>query len=95
MASIRISIAVAFALGVAGLSMPAAAAETGARKLDCSHTLAQYNEALMQLHALADQARAKADQNPVFESDVKYYASVLIDAYECAKITAPVTTALR
>jgi hypothetical protein len=94
MASIRISIAVAFALGVAGLSMPAAA-ETGARKLDCSHTLAQYNEALMQLHAFADQARAKADPNPVYESDVKYYASVLIDAYECAKITAPVTTALR
>jgi hypothetical protein len=95
MASIRISIAVAFALGVTGLSMPAAAAETAARKLDCPHTLAQYNGALMQLHALADQARAKADQNPIYESDVKYYASVLIDAYECAKIAAPVTTALR
>jgi hypothetical protein len=94
MASIRVSIAVAFALGVAGLSMPAAA-ETDARKLDCPHTLAQYNEALMQLHSLADQARAKADQNPIYESDVKYYASVLIDAYECAKIAAPVTTALR
>jgi hypothetical protein len=95
MASIRISVALAFTLGIAGLSMPAAAAETGARKLDCPATLAQYNEALMQLHTLADQARAKAEQNPLYESDVKYYASVLIDAYECAKITAPVATALR
>jgi hypothetical protein len=94
MATIRISIAVAVALGVAGLSMPMASAETG-RKLDCPHTLAQYNEALMQLHTLADQARTKADQNPIYESDVKYYASVLIDAYECAKIAAPMATALR
>jgi hypothetical protein len=95
MASTRINLAAAFALGMAGLSMPAAAAETGVRKLDCPHTLAQYNEALMRLHTLADQARAKADQDPIYESDVKYYASVLIDAYECAKMTAPVATALR
>ncbi len=95
MAGIRISIAVAFALGMAGLSMPAAAAETGARKLDCPNTLAQYNEALMRLHTLADQARAMAEKDPIYESDVKYYASVLIDAYECAKNVVPVATASR
>jgi hypothetical protein len=44
---------------------------------------------------LAEQARVMAEQNPLYESDVKYYASVLIDAYECAKTAAPVTTALR
>jgi hypothetical protein len=95
MSSIRISVALAFTVGMAGLSMTAAADEIGARKLDCPATLAQYNEALMQLHTLADLARAKADQNPLYESDVKYYASVLIDAYACAKNAAPVATALR
>jgi hypothetical protein len=96
MASIRIGIAVAFALGMTGLNMPAAsAAETVTRKIDCTLTLQQYNEALWQLHALADQARAMAQQNPLYESDLKYYASVLMDAYECAKNAAPVTTASR
>jgi hypothetical protein len=95
MGSIRISVALAFTLGMAGLSMPAAADEIGARKLDCPATLAQYNGALMQLHTLADLARAKAEQNPLYESDVKYYASILIDAYACAKSAAPVTTASR
>jgi hypothetical protein len=95
MGSIRISVALAFTLGMAGLSMPAAADEIGARKLDCPATLAQYNEALMQLHTLADRAGVRAEQNPLYESDLKYYASVLIDAYACAKNAAPVTTALR
>jgi hypothetical protein len=95
MASIRISIALAFTLGMVGFNMPAAADDTGTRKVDCPATLAQYNEALLQLHTLADQARAKAVQNPLYESDVKYFASVLIDAYACAKNAAPVTTALR
>ena len=72
MASIRISIALAFTLGMVGFSMPAAADDTGTRKVDCPATLAQYNEALLQLHTLADQARAKAVQNPLYESDVKY-----------------------
>jgi hypothetical protein len=95
MASIRISVALAFTLGMVGLSMPAAADDTGARKLDCPATLAHYNEALLQLHTLADLARAKAEQNPLYESDVKYYASILIDAYACAKNAAPMATASR
>jgi hypothetical protein len=93
MASLRISIAAAFALGVIGLSIPASAAETGAGKVECNHTVAQYNEAIRQLHILAEQARAMAEQNPLYESDVKYYASVLLDAYECSKTMAPLTTA--
>jgi hypothetical protein len=95
MASIRISIAAALALGIAGLGTPASAAETAARKVECNHTVAQYNEAIRQLHVLADQAQVMAAQNPLYESDVKYYASVLIDAYECSKTMVPVTTALR
>jgi hypothetical protein len=95
MASIRISMAVALALGVAAASMPTASAQTLPRKIDCPATLAQYSEAIRQFQTLADQARVMAEQNPLYESDVKYYASVLIDAYECAKTAAPVTTALR
>jgi hypothetical protein len=95
MASIRISIAAALALGVAAASMPTASAQTLNRKIDCTATLAQYNDAIRQFQTLADQARVMAEQNPLYESDVKYYASVLIDAYECAKTAAPVTTALR
>jgi hypothetical protein len=95
MASIRISIAAALTIGIAAFSMPTASAQTPTRKIDCTATLAQYNEAIRQLHTLADQARAVAEQNPLYESDVKYYASVLIDAYECAKNAALVTTALR
>jgi hypothetical protein len=95
MASIRISIAAALALGVAAASMPTASAQTLNRKIDCTATLAQYNEAIRQFQNLAEQARVMAEQNPLYESDVKYYASVLIDAYECAKTAAPVTTALR
>jgi hypothetical protein len=95
MASIRTSIAAALAFGIAVLSMPTASAQTPARKIDCNATLAQYNEAIRQLHTLADQAQAMAQQNPLYESDVKYYASVLIDAYECAKTAAPVATASR
>jgi hypothetical protein len=95
MASIRISIAAALALGVAAASMPTVSAQTPTRKVDCTATLAQYNEAIRQFQSLAEQARVMAEQNPLYESDVKYYASVLIDAYECAKTAAPVTTALR
>jgi len=95
MGSLRISIAAALALGIAAISMPTVSAQTPTRKIDCTATLAQYNEAIRQFHTLADQARVMAEQNPVYESDVRYYASVLIDAYECAKTAASVTTALR
>jgi hypothetical protein len=95
MGSIRISIAAALALGVAAVSMPTASAQILNRKIDCTATLAQYNDAIRQFQTLADQARVMAEQNPLYESDVKYYASVLIDSYECAKTAAPVTTALR
>ena len=47
------------------------------------------------LEAAAAKARVLAEQNPLYESDVKYYASILIDAYACAKNAAPVATASR
>jgi hypothetical protein len=95
MASIRISIATALVLGIAGFATPTAAAETVAHKVECNHTVAQYNEAIQQLQVLAQQAQMKAEQNPLYDSDVKYYASVLIDAYACAKTMVPVATAAR
>jgi hypothetical protein len=66
-----------------------------ARDLQCNHTLAQYTEALAQLEQLAAEANAKADVNPLYISDVQYYASVLRDARQCVKSLSPVTTAAR
>jgi hypothetical protein len=47
------------------------------------------------LEAEAAKARALADQNPLYESDVGYYASALRDARTCVKMLAPVVSASR
>jgi len=65
------------------------------RELTCSHTLAQYNVAIERFEMLAAQARAQAEQNPLYESDVAYYTAVLADAKKCVKNMSPVTTAAR
>jgi len=80
----------ATSLIVVGLTTPAQA-----RELQCNHTLAQYIEAIKVLDAKAAQARALAARNPLYESDVAYYASVLADARQCVKNLAPVATASR
>ena len=90
MASIRIAIA---ALMLASGVAAAAAGET--RAPQCTHSLAQYSEAIRHLEAQFARARALADTNPLYESDVGYYASVLADARECLRMGAPVTTAAR
>jgi hypothetical protein len=90
MAKLRIAIAAALMLCV---FIPASAAQ--ARDLECKHTLAQYTEALRILEIEAAQARVKAEQNPLYESDVAYYGSVLRDARACVKTLAPVVSASR
>jgi hypothetical protein len=90
MANIRIAIAAAVMLCVL---IPISAAQAGT--LQCKHTLAQYSEALRILEAEAAQARAKADENPLYIADVGYYDSVLRDARQCMKTLSPVTTAAR
>ena len=92
MAKMRIGLAAALALGVV---IPALVSTAVAREGQCTHTLAQYNEAISMLEAQAAQARTLAEQNPLYESDVAYYASVLADAKHCVKTLSPVATAAR
>jgi hypothetical protein len=69
------------------------AAETA--KAECGYTLIQYHEAIAMLDAAAAKARALAEINPLYESDVQYFAAVLADAQQCAKTVAPITAASR
>jgi hypothetical protein len=66
-----------------------------ARELQCNHALAQYVKAIKVLEAEAAEARALAARNPLYESDVAYYASVLADARQCVRNLAPVATVSR
>jgi len=88
----RIGLAAAVALGV---MIPALVSTAAAREVQCTHTLAQYNEVIGVLEAQAAQARSLAERNPLYESDVAYYASVLADAKHCVKTLSPVATAAR
>jgi hypothetical protein len=74
--------------------IPLSAAAQG-RDVACKHTLAQHTEALRMLEAEAAKARALAEANPLYESDVAYYASVLRDERACVKMLAPVVSASR
>jgi hypothetical protein len=87
MAKLGIAIATALML-CAFTSAPAAARE-------CKHSPAEYAEALRNLEAAAAKARALAEQNPLYESDVAYYGAVLRDTRACAKMLAPVVSASR
>jgi hypothetical protein len=91
MAKLRIAVAAAVMLGVL---IPVSAAAQG-REVACKHTLAQHTEALRMLEAEAAKARVLADRNPLYESDVAYYASVLRDARTCVKMLGPVVSASR
>jgi hypothetical protein len=87
MAKLGIAIATALTL-CAFIPAPAAA-------LECKHTAAEYAEALRHLEAAAAKARILAEQNPLYESDVAYYGSVLRDTRTCAKMVGPVVSASR
>jgi hypothetical protein len=85
----KLGIAIATALLVCA-AIPASAAT-----LECKHTPAEYAEAVRHLEAAAAKARTLAEQNPLYESDVAYYGSVLRDTRACAKMLAPVVSASR
>jgi hypothetical protein len=91
MAKLRIAIAAALMLCT---FIPVSAAAQG-REVACTHTLAQTTEALRTLEAEAAKARVLAEQNPLYESDVAYYGSVLRDARHCVKMLTPVVSASR
>jgi hypothetical protein len=75
-----------------GLSSPAQAAGTDTK---CNGTLAQYGATIKQLETFSAKAQALADRNPLYISDVEYYASALAQAERCAKNLIPVATVSR
>jgi len=89
---ISLSVAAVLAGSVAFASSALAA---NAKHLDCTATVAQYTETLKALEADAAKARALADRNPLYESDVAYYASVVADTQQCIRQLVPLTTAAR
>ena len=88
----RIGFVVALTLAIcgSGLVSPAQAAST-----QCTGTLAQYDATIRQLETFSAKAQAQADQNPLYISDVEYYASALAQAERCAKALSPVATVSR
>jgi hypothetical protein len=82
--------ALILAIGGISLSSPAQAAET-----QCTGTLAQYGATIKQLETFSAQAQVLADQNPLYISDVEYYASALAQAQRCAKNLSTMTTVSR
>jgi hypothetical protein len=90
MAKIRSSLIAALTLAACGLNLssPARAAET----TQCTGTPAQYSASIQQLEAFAARAQALTDQNPIYESDLQYYISMLADAERCARSLNPVAT---
>jgi hypothetical protein len=85
-------IAAAFALTMAVAFASGSAAAT---QLQCKHSAADYAQVIRHFEDEAAKARALADRNPLHESDVAYYASVLADARACHRNRVPVATASR
>ena len=91
MTKFRMSLIAALALVVCGLDLaPAQAAETA-----CNGTPAQYGAAIRQFQVSMAQAQVQAEANPIYISDVEYYASVLAQAEHCIRNLTPVTTVSR
>ena len=83
-----IAAASALVLGLAFVPGSAAASQ------QCRHSAGEYAQAIRHFETEAAKARALADRNPLYESDVAYYASVLRDARACQR-SLPVATASR
>jgi hypothetical protein len=90
MTRIRMSLIAALTLSVCGALSPVQAAETR-----CTGTPAQYTLAIKQFQASMAQAQVKADANPIYISDVEYYASVLAQAELCFRSLTPLATVSR
>jgi type IV pilus biogenesis protein CpaD/CtpE len=90
----RTGILAALTLAIWGISLssPAQAAGTTTQ---CTGTLAQYGATIKQIETFSARAQALADQNPLYISDVAYYASVLAEAERCAKNLSAVATVSR
>jgi hypothetical protein len=87
----KIIAASALAIGFSLISVGASAASD----TQCRHSASEYALAIRHLESQAATARARADANPLYESDVAYYVSVLADARACLRNMTPVATASR
>jgi hypothetical protein len=85
-------IAAASALTV---GMAFASGSAAASQLQCKHNAAEYAQVIRHFESEAAKARSLADHNPLYESDVAYYASALADARSCYRSVGPVATASR
>ena len=85
-----ITAALALAAGMAFI--PGAAAASG---LQCRNTVDQYSHAIRHFETEAARARVLAVQNPLYESDLAYFNSVLRDARACHRNLTPVAAAGR
>jgi hypothetical protein len=90
----RTGIFAALILAIGGLGL-ASPAQAGGANTQCTSTLAQYGATIKQLEIFSAKAQALADQNPLYISDVEYYASVLADAQRCAKNLSTMATVSR
>jgi hypothetical protein len=66
-----------------------------AAQLQCKHSASEYAQVIRLFESEAAKARLLADRNPLYESDVAYYASALADARICHRTVGPVATASR
>jgi hypothetical protein len=87
----RIRMSLVAALTLAACSLAVSSAAQGAA-LQCTGTPAQYGAVIKQLETNAAHAQALAEQNPIYISDVEYYAAVLAEAHRCAATLGPVAT---
>ena len=83
--------AAAFALAM-GMAFASGAA---AAPIQCKHSAPEYAQVIKLFEGEAARARVLADRNPLYESDVAYYASALADARACHRSIGPVATASR
>jgi hypothetical protein len=88
----RTGIFAALTLAICGISLSSPAQAAG---IQCTGTPAQYGATIKQLETFSAKAQALADQNPLYISDVEYYASVLAEAQRCAKNLSTMATVSR
>ena len=82
-------IAAAFALTI-GMAFA-----SGAAAAQCKHNASEYAQVIRHFEGEAAKARVLADRNPLYESDVAYYASAIAAARACHRTVGPVATASR
>jgi hypothetical protein len=77
------------------IGMAFAAGNAAASQLQCRHSATEYTQVIRHFEAETAKARALAERNPLYESDMAYYLSALTDARVCHRSLTSVATASR